>query len=148
MFELVEYRTIPSPQPSIEGALPGAVYQASLAQVQQTMPAFWQGRSLRAQWGLLTTVTVRMQPAQGGTAVQVQIGAELDTTSIVILVVCVLLFWPVAAVLGYMGYDDFQKRRTAIMYAIWQNLGAGPPPGPPSPFGVAPPPGGFSGQYG
>ena len=30
MLELVEFRTIPSPQPSIEGALPGAVYQASL----------------------------------------------------------------------------------------------------------------------
>jgi hypothetical protein len=148
MFEAVEYRTLAAPQQSVEGALPGAVYQAALAQVQQTMPAFWQGRSATASWGMFTTVSVRMQPSPGGTSVQLQVGAELETMSIVILVVCVLLFWPIALVLGYLAYDDFQKRRAAMMYAIWTALGAGPPPAPTSPYGVKPPPGGFSGPYG
>jgi hypothetical protein len=93
-------------------------------------------------------VTVRTAPAPGGIGVSVTIGAELDTSSIVIAVVLLALFWPAGVIVGWLGYDDFTKRRTYAFQQFWQALGAAAVP---SPYGVNPPPAppaGFPGTFG
>ena len=131
-------------------ALPHAVAQATSAALVPVGPQAWTGKTMTRTYGIATVVSTRAMAVQGGTTVEVTVGAELDTTSIVILVVLLVLFWPVAVVLGYLGYDDFTKRRAYAMHLAWQHLAAASG-AQPSVYGVqAQPrgPGGFGGGYG
>jgi hypothetical protein len=162
MFEVTEQRLLPGSIENVGGAVPGAVYQASMVHASAMMPGYWEGKGPKGSWGVVPTVAVRLFPGQGGTMAEVRVGAEVDTTSLVIFGVLFFFFFPAAVLVGYLAYDDFQKRRTGMIHAIWQNLGAGPPafhgggqpgygappPGYPPPGNPPPPQGGYGGGYG
>jgi hypothetical protein len=151
MFDVTEYRVIPADPKSLEGTLPGVAYNAAGMQLQATMPLVWQGKGQAGSYGFQPSIVVRAAPTQGGTSVEIRLGAEIESSWIAIYIVMVLLFWPIALILGYMGYDEFQKKRTMMFQGIWQNLGG--PQQQPSGYGVGAPPGGppaggFSGHFG
>ena len=140
----------PAPFEALSAAVPHAVGHATSAALVPVAPQAWTGKTMTRSYGLATTVSTRVMAVSGGTSVEVTVGAELDTSSIVILVVLLVLFWPVALVLGYLGYDDFTKRRAYAMHMVWQNLAAAAGTQP-SMYGVnAPPrgPAGFGGGFG
>lgn len=152
MFDVTEYRVVPSEPKTLEAAIPAAAHQAALAPLVPIMPQVWQGKSAQARWGLFPSIMARIAPGQGGTSIELRVGAELDTTMMVVFIVVTLFFWPAGLIIGWLAYDDFTKRRVLIFQSIWQQLGANPLPAP-GYYGMGgpppgPPPGGFSGHYG
>jgi hypothetical protein len=139
MFEQTEYRVLPGwGAPSDLPARVGHVTGSALAQVG---PTAWAGRSLARSWNITQTITVQTMPAPGGTGVQITTGAEVDQTGMVLFIVAAVLLWPVAVIVGFLAYDDFNKRRQYALQMIWSQLGAPMAPMAPTqpgPYGVRP----------
>jgi len=56
--------------------------------------------------GVTPSVMVQLFPAQGGMQVNAQVKAELD--NMVVIVLCLVFFWPLALYFGYMAHQSFQ----------------------------------------
>ncbi|HEY1695738.1 MAG TPA: hypothetical protein VGG39_26400 [Polyangiaceae bacterium] len=139
MFEQTDYRVAPFGE-SLLASLPERVGQATGAGLVQVGPAAWSGRGPASNFRMAPLVMVQAMPAPGGTAVQITIGAEVDTTGWILFVVCCVFFWPAAALIGFLGYDDFNKRRQYALQVFWSQLGAPPMQPPmPGPYGMVPP---------
>ncbi len=134
MFEQSDYRVLP-PGDGLAASLPARLGQATGAALVQVGPTMWSGRSMAKSWGITPTVLLNAAAAQGGTGVQITIGAELDTTGWVLFILAAVFFWPAAVLIGFLAYDDFNKRRQYALQVFWSQLGA---PAAPSPYGVRP----------
>jgi hypothetical protein len=133
MFEQSDYRVLPGAGDAFAQAIPERVGQATGVPLVPYAPGAWSGRSLGKSWNVSLLVSVQTMPGPGGLGVQITTGAEVDQTGWILLCVMLVFFWPAALVVGYLGYDDFNKRRQIVHQQIWGMLGAGAPP---SPYGV------------
>jgi hypothetical protein len=61
-------------------------------------------------------------PSPQGTNVQLSMGAQLEQNSMIILIVLVVLFWPAAAILGYLAYSEFETKKRALYAQFWQHM--------------------------
>ena len=130
---------------SVIQLIQGALYQSGI-QLQQTGPNTWSGRSQQSSYGLTPKVALTTMPAQNGFTVDARVAADFETNAIIILVVAWVLFFPLAIILGILGYQDWQTRQNQLLAAIWapvqHRMLAPPAPryGPPGPgqYGAAP----------
>lgn len=145
---------------SVVQSLGGTLYQWGVP-LQQTGPTQWAGRGTQASYGMVPKVSVTLTQAQGGFFCDIRVAADFETNGIVILIVAWLFFFPVAIILAYMGYQDWQGRQNQLFYALWTPLanrlaqppapawasaaapGAITPAGPPGGYGGAPGGGGY-----
>jgi len=98
----------------------------------QTGPNQWTGRGQHGSYGIVPKVMVSMLGAQGGFFLEVRVIADLESNAIVILIVLWFVFFPVAVILGFMGYQDWERRQVQIFHAVWSPLAGriAAPPGP------------------
>jgi hypothetical protein len=86
-------------------------------------PDVWSGRAPGpVSYGLVPRASVALTRVREGFFVDLRVSADLDSTAIIILVVAVILFWPAALVLAFLGYQDFQNRASVVMSSIWAPL--------------------------
>lgn len=147
MFEASLARIFATDAAEVVGFVPQAAYEASAAQLVQTEPYFWQGRSMGSVWGLHARLMVRAMTTADGTSVYVTVGAEFEQTALIAFVLLCVFFLPVAAILGILAYNDFTARRFVVLEGLFSRLSAatGKPAlavgfGP-TPYGAYPPPG-------
>ncbi len=142
---------------SVIQSLQGTLYQHGIG-VTQTGPAQWGGRGQTAAYGMVPKVSISLMPAQGGFFVDVRVSADFETNGLVIFIVAWLFFFPVAIILGFLGYQDWQNRQMQLSQALWAPLAhriaqppapawgpqmGAPPQAPPT---AGPPPGWGGGQ--
>jgi hypothetical protein len=146
MLDKADRRYLRASDPAaIVGGIQGAIYQHGI-QLQQTGPNMWVGRGTQASYGMVPRVAVTVTPIQDSVCVDVRISADFETNGIVVLVVAWLFFFPVAIILGVLGYQEWERRAMWTMSAIWTPLMPqmiNPPAPTWGPPGVAPgaPPG-------
>jgi hypothetical protein len=134
---------------AIANSLSGTLYQWGI-QVQQVGPNSWSGRGAQGSYSMLPKVGFTIAPIQDGMSVDIRISADIDNNGIIILVIAWLFFFPIAVVLGILAYQDWERRSTELMGAVWAPLAnrmiAPPAPnwGPPA-MGVPPPGAGYGG---
>ena len=139
--------TDPSPViAAISGVLAPRGYQ-----LMQVGPATWQGRG-PTDGGLANQVTITCMPQGDGQWVEIHQSSTLDGTNVLIFIVLVVVFWPAAAVLGYLAWQGVQTRQGANNHALYHAMGPmlagtpggafGPPMGPPAAGAYGPPAGG------
>lgn len=128
---------------SVIQTVSGTLHSAGIA-LTQTGPNQWTGRGQVASYGVVPKVLVSMMPMQNGFFLDVRIVADLESNAIVILIVLWFVFFPVALILGLMGYQDWERRQVQLFQAVWMPLAnrIATPPGPQ--FG--PPPAGYGGM--
>ena len=103
---------------SVVQAIQGALYQSGIG-MQQTGPNTWSGKGQQASYGMTPKVTLTTMPTQNGFSVDARVAADFETNGIIILVVAWLFFFPVAIILGILGYQDWQTRQNQLLAAIW-----------------------------
>jgi hypothetical protein len=128
MFEQSDYRVLP--RGTAPTALPAAVGQVTGAMLMPMGPASWSGRGMAKAWNITQLVTVETVPTPDGTGVRITIGAEVDSTGWVLFILAAVFMWPAAVIIGFLAYDDFNKKRLATLQMIWAQVGAAMPPGP------------------
>jgi hypothetical protein len=133
MLEQSDYRVLPGAGEAFAQSIPARVGHATGVALVPYAQGAWSGRSVGKSWNTSLLVSVQMMPAPGGMGVQITTGAEVDQNGWIILIVLLVFFWPAALLVGYLGYDDFNKRRQVIHQQIWAQLGA---PAMPGPYGV------------
>lgn len=140
--------------PSILQSLQGTLYQQGIV-LQQVAPNSWSGRGQAPSYGIVPKVGITAMPMQDGVSVDLRVSADLEGNGIVILVIAWLFFFPVAIILIVLGYQDFDRRATQIVAAVWAPLshkmvGAPVPQWGPPPMGAppGPPPAGGYGYGG
>ncbi len=111
---------------------------------QQTAPNSWSGRGTHGAYSMVPKVGVTISQAQDAMMVDIRISPDIDTNGLIILVVAWIFFFPIALVLGILGYQDWERRSAELMNATWAPLAPKmiAPPAPvwgPPPVGAAPP---------
>lgn len=98
----------------------------------QTGPNQWSGRGQVASHGIVPKVLVTMAPMQNGFFLDVRAIADIESNSVVLLIVLWLVFFPVAIILGFMAYQDWERRQVQFFQAVWTPLAnrMAQPPGP------------------
>lgn len=111
------------------GILQGTLYNAGIG-LQQTGPNQWSGRGNVASWGMVPKVLVSSMPTQEGFFLDVKTTPDVEGGGVVILIVCWVFFFPLAIILGFLAYQDWQNRQTQLSQLIWPPLGPriGQPP--------------------
>jgi hypothetical protein len=143
MFESSEVRVVSQGPEQIASVLAGSVH-VGLPHFLATGPNSWVG-TWRGTNGLTPKVTIYAMPSAQGTTIQISVGADLEQTNMILFVLCLVLFWPAAAVLGYLAHSDFETKRRAFYMQFWQHVGqalGAPTQALPAPgFTHGPPPG-------
>jgi hypothetical protein len=121
MFESSEVRVFGQGTEQIAGVLAGSAH-VGLPLFTATGPNSWVA-TWRGTNGLTPKVTVYAMPSAQGTTIQMSVGADLDQSSMIMFVLCLVLFWPAAAVLGYLAHSDFETKRRAFYMQFWQHMG-------------------------
>ncbi len=114
---------------SVIQQIQGALYQSGIP-LQQTGPNSWAGKGQQSSYALTPSITLTTMPVQNGFSVDARVGADLQTNGIIILIVSWIFFFPLAIILGVLGYQDWQTRQTQLLAAIWapvQNRMLAPP---------------------
>ena len=109
------------PNPVIQG-ISGTLYQAGIV-LTQTGPNTWAGRGNVASYGMVPKVAVSVMPMQGGFFVDARIGPDFESNGLIIFLVAWLFFFPLAIVLGVMGYQDWQTRHQQLSGVLWSSVG-------------------------
>lgn len=134
-------------------AIQGTLYQYGVA-LQQTGPNTWTGRGTQASYSIVPKVGITAMPIQNGFSIDLRVSADFETNGLILFVVAWLFFFPVAIILALLAYQDWERRATMLVQAVWSPLStrmiAPPAPvwGPPA-VGAppGPPPGaGYGGQ--
>ena len=120
--------------------LQGALYNAGIS-LQQTAPNQWSGRGNVASWGMVPKVLVSSMPTQDGFFLDVKTTPDIEGGGVVLFIVCWVFFFPLAIILGFLGYQDWQNRQNQLSQLIWAPLGPRIGQPPMQPWG-APMPGG------
>ena len=92
--------------------------------------------------GVKPKVTVALYPTHDGQFADLTVAADFDQTNIIIFVVLLVVFWPVAVLLLYLAHQTFERRAGELMYAM-RTAAAPHLRAPPMP-GMMPPTGGIS----
>ncbi len=121
MFEQMDARVFQS-NASLDEAVPTAVYQASGIQLVPYGPGMWSGRGRNGSWGLAPDVFVRAVPSPQGTVLEVRVGAQVDSTMMIVFIVLMVFFWPAGLVCGFLAHGDFTTKRNFLLHATWQSL--------------------------
>jgi hypothetical protein len=134
---------------AIASSIQGTLYQYGI-HVQQVGPNNWSGRGTHGAWSMIPKVGFTIAAMQNGIVVDLRVSPDIDTNGIIILVVAWIFFFPVAVVLGILGYQDWDRRSNEIVNAIWAPLAPKmiAPPAPvwgPPPVQAPPPGAGYGG---
>jgi hypothetical protein len=140
MLEQLDARTFVTTA-SLEEAVPQAVQQATGVGLVPFGPGMWSGRSMSASWGMTPEIVVRAMPSAQGTVLEVRVGAQLDSTMLVLGILLMVFFWPAGLVCGFLAHGDFTAKRAMLIHNIWQALSAQLGPATPTAYGYMVPPG-------
>jgi hypothetical protein len=122
MLDKADRRYLRSSDPTaIVGSIQGAVYQLGI-QLQQTGPNIWVGRGNQASYAMVPKVAVTIAPIQDGVCVDVRVTADFEQNGIILFVVAWIFFFPAAVIMAVLGYQDWEKRATWTLSAIWTPL--------------------------
>jgi hypothetical protein len=95
------------------------------------------GMGQNAGYGVKPKVSVSVFPGPGGHAVDINVVAEFDQSSYVVVILLFVFFWPIAALLIFLAYQAFEQRATYAINALRASLGpyamAAPAPALPGP---------------
>lgn len=141
MFEQMDARVFQS-NASLDEAVPTAVYQASGIQLVPYGPGMWSGRGRSGSWGIAPDVFIRAVPSPQGTVLEVRVGAQVDSTMMVVFIVLMVFFWPAGLICGFLAHGDFTSKRNFLLHATWQALTAQLGPATTTAYGYMIPPGG------
>ncbi len=141
-------------QQTLVQSMSSVLYQSGIP-LQQTGPSQWSGRGSLASYGMVPKVSITLNPGQGGSYCSIRVAPDFETNSVVIILVAWLFFFPIALVLLYLGYQDWQNRQNYLFQSLWTPLSnrIAAPPGAPwgaAQQGIQPagPPGGWGAGQG
>jgi hypothetical protein len=89
-------------------------------------------------YGVIPKVLVNVMPAQfpsgqGGHVIDVDVRSDIDQSSLIIAIVLAFFFFPIAAILAFVAYQNFEQHATYVVTAVRNSVGpymAAPPAGP------------------
>jgi len=131
MFELIQRQMLP--HADIYGTatrINEALFREGHIALAQIGPSSWLGKGSESGYGTVPKVTLIAVPMGQGYAVDLKIEAELEDKGIIFLGVSFAVCFPVAAILLFLAWSEFSKRREALFAAAWGalQLSAGPMP--------------------
>jgi hypothetical protein len=101
--------------------------------VTQMSPHYLSGVAYGEEMGIRSQFNLTIFPRGEYTTFDLYTQGEIQTSSIVILVIIAVLLWPVALILGLVSYFKYDSRSKSSMYNFWGFLNhitgqAGVPP--------------------
>jgi hypothetical protein len=123
----------------VVGAVRDTLYRFGIP-LDQTGPAQWSGTSSKTSWGTRQKAIVRAEQTPNGFSLDVRFTVDLDSSGILILILCWFFFFPAAIVLCVLAYQDVSRAEQDMLGAVWHPLqhamiapNFAPPFGPPAP---------------
>lgn len=98
------------------------IYQALLPaalQLQQISPTQWKARGTIPVYGVVPVVSVTAAPTPEGFYLDVNVSGDVEGSGIAIVIILWFVFFPVALVLGYLAYSDYNLRQMQLFQAMW-----------------------------
>jgi hypothetical protein len=77
------------------------------------------GKGPELAYGFVVKATLIAVPMAGGHAVELRLEAELEDKGVMILYVSWAVCLPVAPLLFYLAWRDYEARQKALMQAVW-----------------------------
>jgi len=80
------------------------------------------GEAYTEEMGIKTQFAANIYPDGEKTYVDLRLTGNLSTNGIIILVICCLFSLLLAAILGYIAYDKYEKRANYLTGYFWDTL--------------------------
>lgn len=72
--------------------------------------------------GVSPRVQVMLFPGPSGTQASLTVKAEIDSGSMVLFVIAMLFFWPIAFYFGYIAYQTFERAAADLLATMRHSL--------------------------
>lgn len=113
-------------------ALQGTLAQMGVQQAAPTGPGYL-GVGAPLSYGVIPKIGLNVFPAQGGHVVDVDVRSDFDQSSIIVAILLLVFFWPLALILGYMAHQGFEQHAQYVIGSLRNATApyaAAPPAGP------------------
>ena len=103
----------------------GPMQQALQAQgvlAQQVGSQAWNGSGTPSSWGVVMKVSIVAMPSPSGFSVEFQSWAELESNGLILFCMLGLFFFPAAAIIGFLAYQELVQRQSVVHHAVWAPL--------------------------
>jgi hypothetical protein len=126
--------------PALLQGLQSTMHSQAIVPFGAASPGGYVGMGPGVGYGVRPKVSVHCYPMQGGTVVDIELVAEVDSSSMVLGILLLVVFWPIAVILGVLAHQAYERYASQLLVNIRSVLAPYMQAASP-PFPIAPPPG-------